>query len=133
MQVVYKSVVSLCLLLTHCQTQAELSVQLSSMLERQALASVATIAQYGELNTALVSQSGDAHFAVLLQQGVLNQLLLRQEGSGHQAHLKQSGGHNSAFILQRGDTNFIQVEQWGSRHLTVEQTGAGEAISIVQY
>lgn len=132
-QGIFTAAFSFSLVLVHCQAQAELSVQLSSMLERQALASLANITQHGDLNTAYISQSGDEHFAVLLQHGVFNQLLLRQEGIGHQAQLKQSGSYNSATIVQRGVANLIQVEQWGNRHLTVEQTGNGETISIVQY
>lgn len=112
---------------------ADVSVQITSLLERQALANGVDITQLGDLNVADVTQSGNGHYAVLLQQGVLNQILLQQSGMGNQAELRQFGNNNSAQIIQSGTDNLIRVEQWGNRHFSIEQSGVGAEISIVQY
>ena len=112
---------------------ADVSVQITSLLERHALANGVDITQLGDLNVADVTQSGNGHYAVLLQQGVLNQILLQQSGMGNQAELRQFGNNNSAQIIQSGADNLIRVEQWGNRHFSIEQSGVGAEISIVQY
>jgi minor curlin subunit len=121
------------LLLISGTVHADISLQMTSLLERRALASGVDITQLGDLNVADVTQSGQAHYAVLLQQGVLNQILLQQTGYGHQAELMQTGNNNIANIIQSGESNLIRVEQWGNRELSIEQSGVGERISIVQY
>lgn len=112
---------------------ADVSVQLTSLLERHALANGVDITQLGDLNVADVTQGGDANYAVLLQQGVLNQILLQQYGRGNQTQIRQFGSNNSADILQHGDSNLIQLEQWGNRSFSIEQIGNGAEISIIQY
>ncbi|WP_019674233.1 hypothetical protein [Arsukibacterium perlucidum] len=112
---------------------ADVSVQLTSLLERHALANGVDITQLGDLNVADVTQGGDANYAVLLQQGVLNQIFLQQYGSGNQANIRQFGNNNSAEILQQGESNLIQLEQWGNRSFAIEQIGNGAEISIIQY
>ena len=112
---------------------ADVSVQFTSLLERHALANGVDIAQFGNLNVADVTQSGQGHYAVLLQQGLLNQILLQQSGVGHRAQISQYGNNNSALVVQHGENNQIQIEQWGNRHFSIEQSGVGETISIVQY
>ena len=114
-------------------TFADVSVQLTSLLERHALANGVDITQLGDLNVADVTQGGDANYAVLLQQGVLNQIFLQQYGSGNQANIRQFGNNNSAEILQQGESNLIQLEQWGNRSFAIEQIGNGAEISIIQY
>ncbi|HAW94287.1 MAG: curlin subunit CsgB [Rheinheimera sp.] len=112
---------------------ADVSVQLTSLIERHALANGVDITQLGDLNVADVTQGGDANYAVLLQQGVLNQIFLQQYGSGNQAQIRQFGNNNSADILQQGESNLIQLEQWGNRSFSIEQIGNGAEISIIQY
>tara|TARA_R110002126_G_scaffold163858_1_gene311741 strand:+ start:8282 stop:8686 length:405 start_codon:yes stop_codon:yes gene_type:complete len=112
---------------------ADVSVQLSSLLERHALANGVDITQLGDLNVASVSQSGEANYAALMQQGVLNQIFLQQYGSNNQAQIIQYGNNNHADILQQGESNLIQLEQWGNRSFAVEQIGNGAEISIIQY
>ncbi|NRQ42560.1 curlin subunit CsgB [Rheinheimera sp. YQF-2] len=112
---------------------ADVSVQITSLLERHALANGVDITQLGDLNVADVTQSGTGHYAVLLQQGVLNQILLQQSGMGNQAELRQFGNNNSAQIIQSGADNLIRVEQWGNRQFSIEQSGVGAEISIIQY
>lgn len=121
------------MLLATCQVSADVSVQFTSLLERHALANGVDITQFGDLNVADVTQSGQGHYAVLLQQGVLNQIFLQQTGAGHHAQINQYGSNNSALVVQHGENNQIQIEQWGNRHFSIEQSGAGETISIVQY
>jgi len=132
-QLLLKLVFGWTLFVGYCQADTELSVSLSSMLERKALASLVDITQQGDVNSAHIVQSGNAHYAVLLQSGVLNHIMLQQQGVGHKVILKQDGNNNSAVILQRGEANLIQIEQWGNRQLMVEQSGTGETLSIVQY
>ena len=121
-------------LLLHCfMATAEVSVQLTSLIERHALANGVDITQFGNLNVADVTQAGQGHYAVLLQQGVLNKILLQQNGFGHRTQISQFGNHNSALVNQQGERNQIQIEQWGNRHFSIEQSGVGETISIVQY
>lgn len=112
---------------------ADVSLQITSLLERQALANGVDISQLGDLNVADVSQTGEAHYAVLIQQGILNKLVLTQSGFGNQAAVRQHGNGNEANIIQSGEHNAIQLEQWGNRFLTIEQSGAGADISIIQY
>ncbi|SNY41301.1 minor curlin subunit [Arsukibacterium tuosuense] len=112
---------------------ADVSVQLTSLLERHALANGVDITQLGDLNVADVTQGGDANYAVLLQQGVLNQIYLQQYGSGNEAQISQFGNNNVADILQQGESNLIQLEQWGNRSFAIEQIGNGAEISIIQY
>lgn len=112
---------------------ADISVQFTALLERQAMANGVDISQLGDLNVADVMQSGQGHYAVLLQQGLLNQVLLQQHGSGQQAFVKQFGSNNTADIIQNGQNNQIHIEQWGDRQFSIEQSGTGETISIVQY
>lgn len=112
---------------------ADVSVQFTSLLERQALANGVDITQLGDLNVASVMQSGQGQYAQLLQQGILNQILLHQDGFANRAQIRQFGNNNSAHILQNGDNNLIQVEQWGNRHFSIEQSGVGAEISIIQY
>ncbi len=112
---------------------ADVSVQLTSLIERHALANGVDITQLGDLNVADVTQGGDANYAVLLQQGVLNQIFLQQYGSGNQAQIRQFGNNNSADILQQGESNLIRLEQWGNRSFSIEQIGNGAEISIIQY
>ncbi len=119
--------------LTTFASHAEVSVQFTALLERHALANGVDITQFGDLNVAAVTQSGQGHYALLLQQGVLNQLLLQQTGTGQRAQISQYGNNNSALVIQHGQNNQIQIEQWGNRHFSIEQSGVGEAISIVQY
>lgn len=119
--------------LTAMASSADVSVQFTAMLERQALASGVDISQFGDLNVADVTQTGQGHYAVLLQQGVLNQLVLQQSGFANQAQIRQFGNNNSAEIRQIGDNNLIQIEQWGNRHFSIEQSGVGAEISIIQY
>lgn len=121
------------LLLTSSFAFADVSVQLSSLLERHALANGVDITQLGDLNVANVTQSGEANYAVLIQQGVLNQIFLQQYGSDNQAEISQYGNNNHADILQHGESNLIQLEQWGNRSFSVEQIGNGAEISIIQY
>lgn len=120
-------------LLHCCLASAEVSVQFTSLLERHALANGVDIAQFGNLNVADVTQAGQGNYAVLLQQGVLNKILLQQNGLGHSAQVSQFGSNNSALVIQKGEHNQIQIEQWGNRHFSIEQSGVGETISIVQY
>ncbi|WP_083981788.1 curlin subunit CsgB [Arsukibacterium ikkense] len=115
------------------QAFADVSVQLSSLLERHALANGVDITQLGDLNVANVTQNGEANYAVLIQQGVLNHIFLQQYGSGNQASIRQFGNNNSADILQQGESNLIQLEQWGNRSFSIEQIGNGAEISIIQY
>lgn len=112
---------------------ADVSLQITSLLERQALANGVDISQFGDLNVADVAQTGEAHYAILIQQGILNKLVLTQSGLSNQAAVKQYGNGNEANIIQRGEHNAIQLEQWGNRFLTIEQSGTGADISIIQY
>ncbi|CAM3825106.1 curlin subunit CsgB [Rheinheimera salexigens] len=112
---------------------ADISIQLTSLIERQALASGVNVTQLGDFNVADVTQSGSGHYAVLLQQGVLNQLILQQRGFGHQAEINQFGNNNSAQIIQSGKDNLIRLEQWGNQQFSIEQSGVGAEISIIQY
>ncbi|MBV2129915.1 curlin subunit CsgB [Rheinheimera sp. SM2107] len=121
------------LLLTSEVVFADVSVQLSSLLERHALANGVDITQLGDLNAANVTQAGEANYAVLIQQGVLNQIFLQQYGTDNQAQINQYGNNNHADILQHGESNLIQLEQWGNRSFAIEQIGDGAEISIIQY
>ena len=112
---------------------ADVSLQLTSLLERQALANGVDITQLGNLNVADVTQSGQGQYAILLQQGVLNHIQLHQSGLGNQVQALQAGNSNTAVIIQHGDHNLVQIEQRGNRHFSVEQTGVGAEISIIQY
>lgn len=120
-------------LLTSDCSFADVSLQLTSLLERHALANGVDITQLGDLNVADVTQGGNGNYAVLLQQGVLNQIFLQQYGNGNQAQIRQFGNNNSADILQQGESNLIQLEQWGNRSFAIEQIGNGAEISIIQY
>ncbi|WP_213997520.1 curlin subunit CsgB [Arsukibacterium sp.] len=128
-----KAVIMSAGLLTSGFAFADVSVQLTSLIERHALANGVDITQLGDLNVADVTQGGDANYAVLLQQGVLNQIFLQQYGSGNQAQISQYGNNNVADILQQGESNLIQLEQWGNRSFSIEQIGNGAEISIIQY
>lgn len=121
------------LLLFSVPALADVSVQLTSLLQRQAMANGIDISQFGDLNVADVTQMGEGNYAVLLQQGVLNHIQLQQIGSGNQFQASQYGGHNTADITQKGADNRIQLEQWGNRHFAIEQSGFGADISIIQY
>lgn len=131
--VTLKAIGLLATLVTSGSAFADVSLQLTSLLERHALANGVDITQLGDLNVADVTQGGDTNYAVLIQQGVLNQILLQQYGSGNQAQIRQFGNNNSADILQQGESNLIQLEQWGNRGFSIEQIGNGAEISIIQY
>ena len=129
----FKTLSLFVMLVTSGSAFADVSVQLTSLLERHALANGVDITQLGDLNVADVTQGGDANYAVLLQQGVLNQIYLQQYGSGNEALVRQFGNKNRADILQQGESNLIQLEQWGNRSFSIEQIGNGAEISIIQY
>ncbi|WP_333607990.1 curlin subunit CsgB [Arsukibacterium sp.] len=111
----------------------DISIPLTSLLERHALANGIDIMQLGTNNQLVVSQDGQTNYAFLLQQGEFNDISLSQHGLGNQSLIRQYGNNNSADILQHGHQNLIQLEQWGGRSFSIEQSGIGAAISITQF
>jgi minor curlin subunit len=111
----------------------DISIPLTSLLERHALANGIDIMQVGSHNHLVVSQDGQTNYAFLLQQGEFNDISLSQHGVGHQSLIRQYGNNNSADIVQHGHQNLIQLEQWGGRSFSIEQSGIGAAISITQF
>ena len=112
----------------------DIPVALAGLLERQALANHAEIAQLGSYNLTSVIQSGEQNYAYLVQSGFENTLSLEQQGFNNSVTAEQSGRGNSATILQLGNSNLVQLQQLGNDNaITIQQSGSAAEMSITQF
>ena len=116
----------------------------------------ARVLQIGDLNDAVLRQSGNQHVGHMeqlgsanginaIQLGSANQFVTSQTGSGNEIELTQAGrantatvsqvgGGHRASIEQNGNANVVNVQQLPfSPNLLVQQHGHGLAAKVIQY
>ena len=86
---------------------------------------VASVAQTGSDNTALVAQGGTVDYATVTQAGLSNSASVEQEGEGGVASVEQTGNDNSSVMSQDGIGAYADNVQTGSVCLHFEDMHYG--------
>jgi hypothetical protein len=93
----------------------------------------ARISQAGDLNDAILRQSGIQHAGQIDQSGTANEINAIQIGHANQFATSQAGSGNEIELTQAGRANVATVTQVGSSHRTaIEQNGNSNVVNVQQ-